>query len=128
MKVTNRQLAETLLAEISSGKSAKAATSSLVAYLVTERRTKDADAIIREVGGLLQSRQGQIELDVTTAHGLSSEIRQQIQDLFGQEAKNIIINEQQDPAVLGGVLVESNEQRLDLTVRRQIERLKGVSV
>lgn len=127
MRVSNQQLARVVIADLEAGKDSSQVAASLAAYLVAERRTKDADAVIREIGRVLRS-EGQIELNITSVRGINDDLKQAISELFKGNAKNIIINEERNPAVLGGVLVESDEQRLDLTVRRQIQRLKGMSV
>lgn len=127
MKISNRHIAQAVLIDIQSGKDTSAVVASLAAYLVAERRSKDAEAVGRELERLLGAN-GQVELNVTTAHGLSAELKETVTKMFSEGSSKVIINEQQDPAVLGGVLVESGEKRLDLTVRRQIQRLKGVRV
>jgi F-type H+-transporting ATPase subunit delta len=125
MRQTNKIIAEAVLSAVQKGTPLQRIATSLAALLIEERRTKDADAIIREVERLL-ANQGSIELKVTTAHGLTERLRQEIVALFKDKANHITVNEKKDPSVLGGVLVESNEERLDLTVRRQLQRLKGV--
>ncbi len=128
MKVTNRELAESVLTDLRSGKSSQQVARSLAAYFISERRTKDADAVVREIDRLLR-QQGVVELEVTSVAGVSSDIKAELSRLFTTDDKQTIsVHETHDPTVLGGVLVESGDQRLDLTVRRQIQRLKGVRV
>lgn len=127
MNVSNTMLARALVARLDTGASVADVAQELAAYLVTQRRTKDADSVLRQVERL-RSQAGSIELEVTTVHGLGEALKAQITQLFGQDTKHIIINENQDAGVLGGVLVESAEKRLDLTVRRQLQRLKEMGV
>lgn len=122
MNISNRQLAQVMVAQLKAGSDATSVARSLAAYLITERRSKDADAIVRDVERLLQA-QGQVEVQITGARAISNELQAVIKTLFAPEAKKIIMNINLDPTVLGGVLVESGDQRLDLTVRRQIQRL-----
>lgn len=127
MQRTNKAIAAAVLSTLRSGIPAQKVATSLAALLVEERRTKDAEAIMREVSRQLTA-EGSLELTITTAHGLSESLQNEITALFKDRAKQITVNEQQDPSVLGGVLVESNEERLDLTVRRQLQRLKGAEI
>lgn len=120
-------LAEAVLHRLNEGATMSTVAKELAAYVVSTRRTKDVDAILRQAIRL-QANDGNVELTVTTAHGLGADVRKQIEKLFAADAKQVIMNEKQDSAVLGGVLVESAEQRLDLTVRRQLQRLKGMGV
>jgi F0F1-type ATP synthase delta subunit len=69
-----------------------------------------------------------VELKVTTSRGLEARLQQHITELFKGDAKNVIINQEHDPTVIGGVLVETDDKRLDLTVRRQLQRLKEMGV
>ncbi len=127
MKISNKDIAKAALSEINAGKASSDVAKRVAAYLVNERRSKDADSVVRQIERLL-GQDGQVELNITTARGISEELLTSIKNVFAEGAKKVIINEKQDPSVLGGVLVESGEQRLDLTVRRQIQRLKGVRV
>lgn len=128
MRVTNRELAQSIVQNLQSGISAAQVAQSLAAYLIVERRTKDADAIIREIDRL-QRRRGVVELEVTSVRGISKELKAALTTMFNSDNKQTVkVHETHDPTVLGGVLVESGEQRLDLTIRRQIQRLKGVRV
>ncbi len=127
MKVTNREIAQAVLNDLQAGKSSQTVVTSLAAYLVHERRSRDADAIVRDLDRL-QCLRGKVELEAVTVSGLSAELKQTITKLFQKDGQDITVHETHDPSVLGGVLVESGEERLDLTLRRQIQRLKGVRV
>lgn len=127
MTITNKMLAEAVLYRLNEGATMSTVAKELAAYVVSARRTKDVDAVLRQAIRL-QANDGNVELTVTTAHGLGADVRTQIEKLFAADAKQVIMNEKQDSAVLGGVLVESAEQRLDLTIRRQLQRLKGMGV
>lgn len=128
MKISNQTIAHSVLAQLESGKTEQQVVASLAAYLVAERRSKDADAILRQVERALTVRNNQVELRITSAHGLTQDLKEQLGKQFVQSGQKVIINEVQDPAVVGGVLVESSEKRLDLTVRRQLQRLKEMGV
>lgn len=127
-KVTNKQLAQTVLSQLKAGQTSQQVVEQLAAFVVHERRSKDAESIARAVAELLQKESGQVELDVTTTHALSSEVAATIKTLFANEGKNIIINHKTDSSVIGGVLVEAPGKRLDLTVRRRLQRLRNMGV
>lgn len=128
MKTTNAMIAEAVLAELRTGRTMSDVAAGLSAYLVTERRSKDADAIVREVEQRLLKEENQLELTMTTARPLSEGLRKELITQFGATGKKVTTNEIIDPSVVGGVLVESSDKRLDLTVRRQLQRLKGMGV
>lgn len=123
-KITNNQIAETVLSQLNSGQSIDTVMARLAAYLVSERRTKDADSIARILSDMLQRTDGHLELQVTTAYDLSDDLVKTIKSMFNGQAKDIVINHKIDKAVIGGALVEAPGLRLDLTVRRRLQQLK----
>ncbi len=127
-KVSNRQLAKTVLQSLENGQTTASVVEQLAAYLVLQRRTKDAEAVIRSISDQLVLDRGHVELQVTTAQELSAELAKQIKQLFAGEGREIEINHTKDSSVIGGVLVELPGKRLDLTVRRRLQRLKQMGV
>ena len=128
MKVSNKTIATALIADINKGKSVQDLTKSLAAYLVEERRQGDLQAILREVETRLFVDKQILYVHAVTAHELSDKQRQDIKNIFLAEsnAKEVVIEETIDKSVLGGVRCETADQRLDLTVRRQLQSLKNM--
>ncbi len=124
--VSNAAIARALLADIANGTSMTDATSSLAAYLIEERRVNDTSAIVRDVERQLLVSKGELYVRATTATPLNSEMKDQIRAMFGsaEGVKKVIIEETIDKTVIGGVRCETAEKRLDLTVHRQLQRLK----
>lgn len=124
--VSNAAIARALLADIANGTSMTDATSSLAAYLIEERRVNDTSAIVRDVERQLLVSKGDLYVRATTATPLNSEMKDQIRAMFGsaEGVKKVIIEETIDKTVIGGVRCETAEKRLDLTVHRQLQRLK----
>ncbi len=124
--VSNAAIARALLADIANGTSMTDATSSLAAYLIEERRVNDTSAIVRDVERQLLVSKGDLYVRTTTATPLNSEMKDQIRAMFGsaEGVKKVIIEETIDKTVIGGVRCETAEKRLDLTVHRQLQRLK----
>ncbi len=128
-KQTNTDIARAVLDRLNSGASMTDVTASLAAYLIEERRMGDQGAIVRDIERQLLQTQNKLYVRVTTAHQLDEAMLGQIKDTFQADtgAKEIIIEQTINPDVIGGVRCETAEQRLDLTVRRQLQRLKGVT-
>ncbi len=121
-------IAKAVLAQLREGRSVQDVVAETSAFLVSERRSKDVDAIVREVEVRLLKEEGQLELEITAARPISAELKNELVRQFAASNKSVQVNEVIDPSVVGGVLVESGEKRLDLTVRRQLQRLKGMGV
>jgi len=126
-KQSNKTVARAVVAELKAGRSMKRVSKSLASYLIEERRMNDVGAIIRDVEKQLLVQDETLYVHVTTAHGLSASTQKEITTMFAQksDAKRVHIEETINPDVIGGVRCETAEHRLDLTVRRQLQRLKG---
>lgn len=126
-KSTNYDIARAVLADLHSGKTMATVTQSVAAYLLEERRLGDLGAILRDVERQLLQTENKLYVRVSSAHALSTEAIASIRQTFADQtkAKHIIIEQTINPDVIGGVRCETAEQRLDLTVRRQLQRLKG---
>lgn len=101
----------------------------IAAYLLTEGRTGELDSIMRDV---MQCRvdQGVVEVVATDARPVSSRAKQDITNLVRAQfpqAKQIIISEELDPTIIGGVQLELANQQLDLSVRAKLNRFKQLT-
>lgn len=119
---SRRELAEAIIV-LSGRMSGQRLSEAVAAYLMSQRRSSELDAIMREVSRLREQRSGVIEVTATSARPLDAGIRKTITDIL--QTKNIVINEVVDPTVLGGVRLESSEVQLDLTVRDRLNQLKA---
>lgn len=126
-KQSNASIARALLAEFNDGKDITTVVKSLAAYLITERRQADTQAIVRELEKLLLEERGKLYVHATVANSLSDQQISQIKDIFASNstAKDVIIQQTIDKDVIGGVRLQTADQQLDLTVRRQLQLLKN---
>ena len=120
-KPTKRDIA-LVICELSRKQPADKLAKTIADYLVQERRTGELDAIMREVLRQRHNKDGISEVTLSSAFPLSKKTKASIAALVG--GKNVVINENIDTDLLGGVRVESNEEMLDLTVRTRLNRLK----
>ncbi len=93
----------------------------VASFVISERRTAEVGKIMREVERL-RRLEGVSEVTITTATPASEEVKMRVKQLFGNH--NIIINEEIDKTIIGGVCIESEEYFLDLTIRGRLEQLK----
>jgi F0F1-type ATP synthase delta subunit len=124
----NSVIARAVLAEIENGTHTDTVASSLAAYLIEEKKVGDLGAITREIERLLLKDRNKLYVHVTTAHAIDESVMATVRQTFTNtsNAKEVIIEHTINPDVIGGVRCETAEQRLDLTVRRQLQRLKSV--
>lgn len=119
-RVPRRQLASAVAGLIE--KNQPNLAKSLAVYLVQEGRTKELESLLRDVSRLRYERQGVLEIDATAAHPLNNEVRAEIKRLL--PAKSHVLHETIERNVIGGVLLETADQQLDLTVTRRLRQLK----
>ena len=120
--ITRKDIARAVAAQLEHGKSSQTIAKQLAQYLIEERRSGELEAIMRDVQALRRESADVIEANVTSAFPLTAQTRAQIAKLL--PAKQVIMNEQIDPYVLGGVRIEAGSTLIDATIRRQLEQVK----
>jgi F0F1-type ATP synthase delta subunit len=102
----------------------------IAAYLLTERRTRELDSLLRDVGADW-ARAGHVEVIATSTHPLDAHVKTEIsvqtKELY-PEAKDIIITETHDPKMIGGVRLNLPNRQLDLTVRAKLNKFKQLTI
>ena len=116
-KISRRSLALYIADHLASGKPQKQAVEQLVAYLISTRRTKEIDVIVRDIQFYL-SEKGHVSGLVTSAHELSASTLKLIEELAKSKtgASQVSLDTRVDEAVLGGVKLEIPGFQLDTTI------------
>lgn len=128
-KLPRHQLAAVLAKQSLGQFNEKKFSDEIAAYLLAEGRTGELDSLLRDI---MQYRadQGIVEVIAVSAHDLTDKVRKeieaQIRELY-PSAKQIIITEEYDPSVIGGVKIELANQQLDLSVRAKLNRFKQLT-
>lgn len=120
--VTRKDIARVVAVQLAAGKSSKTIAKQLAHYLVTERRSGELEAIIRDVQSIREEKEGITEATVTSAFPLATQTKTHIKKLL--PGKTVIMNETLDPDVIGGVRIEAGSVLIDATLKRQLEQLK----
>ncbi len=120
-QVTYKQIAKVVADQMQTSDAAKVARG-LAAYLVEERKANELDRIMREVERIRLVESGILEVDVESAHELTSEIRSQIEAIFSENKVRISSNI--NKSLVGGVKIQAQDTLIDLSVRGQLNRLK----
>lgn len=124
-KVSNHDIAN-IIDDFLVGKASKDKTAQVIAaYLMSERRTKDLDSIMRKVLELRSSK-GVYEAELVSAHELDDRIKKQLSDIVRQNysnAKKVIMNEMIVPALIGGLTFTASDISLDLSIHDRLRSL-----
>lgn len=94
--------------------------------LLLERdRMSFLPSIVASYFRLLNEHKGRVEAKVRVAAPLEPRQREQLRSsLSGVSGKEVILHEQNDPELIGGVVVELAGRIYDGSVRTQLERMK----
>lgn len=121
-KISRHKLAEATAAAIKDGDDK--AIKRLAAYLVDEGRESEAELIVRDIELALVGH-GIVIADVTSARKLADDAKEDITAFIKKDsgATDVILREQIDPDVIGGVRLAYGDKLLDATVLNKLERL-----
>jgi F0F1-type ATP synthase delta subunit len=125
-RISRRLLARHLGEQLLAGVSQKEVATSLAAYLVESRRTKEITLIIDDITAYL-AENGVVVASVTSAFDLADSTKQALKVLIEQStgAKKIELEETVDPSVLGGVKLALPGRELDATIARKLNQLRA---
>lgn len=93
----------------------------IAAYLVETGRTREAEPIVRTILDRLE-QDGIVLADVTSVSGIDETIKSELMRLVG--ARQLELREHVDPAVLGGIRLETPSRRLDGTYAHRLTQLR----
>jgi F0F1-type ATP synthase delta subunit len=96
--------------------------------LVNSRRANQAELLAQDIAWELEHRGEVANATVTSAHELSEQLRKQISNFVKQSAKvnQVIINENLDESVIGGVRIETAAHSWDKTLSRKLTEVREV--
>jgi F-type H+-transporting ATPase subunit delta len=93
--------------------------------LVDNGRLEEAPELAREFRRLVQEREQQLDVHVTTAVDLSDELRSKLeQRLSSNTGKNVRLHASVDPSIIGGLVVRHGDTLVDTSLRGRLEQLR----
>ncbi len=124
MKISNRQLARNLYTALTEVKEKdhSQVLKNFVQILYKMRKMAQVERIIEEYIKYEKEMNGEVALEVTTAHELTSEMKKILEKDFGE---NIHITEHIDESILGGIIIKTNNTIYDASIKASINQLKN---
>lgn len=125
MKLSRRKLSDYAATRLLAGDKVKTVMKELAAHLVDTGRTRELELIVRDIEARLLAS-GTALVTVISARELSSEAKQSIEQLVKAErssVKQVILREQIDESVIGGVRIELPGSVADFTVKAKLDKL-----
>ena len=101
----------------------------LAAYLVLHGKTDEVDLVINDIAHEMQIQAGIVTVEVVSARALSAELRASLKTLLQKEtdAKQIIMHEMTDKALLGGFVARTADAEIDASVRTKLRALAALA-
>jgi F-type H+-transporting ATPase subunit delta len=93
--------------------------------LAEKNRIAEVEEIQRELDRLVAREQGQITVELTTAHELSDEEARRIVDQIAKASgRRVDATRKVDPGLIGGIVLQAGSFRIDASVRGRLDRLR----
>jgi F0F1-type ATP synthase delta subunit len=122
IRLSRRRIAAYVADKLLAGVPASKALREVAAYLLSMRRTREQDLLVRDIEDAL-AKKGSVVADVTSAHALSAGLKVEIGSLVG--AKSLQFRETTDADVLGGIRIDIPGKRFDGTIQRKLIALRA---
>ncbi|MBC7764590.1 F0F1 ATP synthase subunit delta [Microbacteriaceae bacterium] len=116
-KLSRRKLAQFVADRSDTKQSLQESLQAVAAYLIDNRRIRESALVVRAIEDELATR-GRVITTVTTATPLDAQLRAQVNTLVN--AKDVMIREIVDSAVIGGVRIETPGKTLDATLQTKL--------
>lgn len=106
---------------------AKKATKELAALLVDQRLHSQVEDVLVDISKEYARAHGVIDAEARTAYPLSDGLKKELIERVKQStgAKSVILHEDIDQSLLGGVIVRTSESELDLSLKTKLAKLKA---
>ncbi len=124
-KLSRRKITDYIADVMISGGDSKQAVMQLAGYLIQSGRVGELELIVRDIEYALSLR-GVVIAQATTAFDLTAATKQAVEAMIAEhyDAKTVHLRHFVDPAVIGGVRLDSPGKRLDRTIAHQLTTLK----
>ena len=96
--------------------------------VMAERGNFDLLSSVAETFALVaEEKRGVVAVDVTTAVALSDSLRESITNKLAADlGKAVVLRENVDPAIIGGIVFSAHGQRIDASIASQLENARVV--
>ena len=129
MKITPKQYAEALLETVKgkNEKEIKKIISDLVRVLAANNDLGKAELIIRELNKISNKAEGILEVKIKSANELEKDTLKMVSEYLEKKtgSKKIVISQEIDKDLLGGVLISFDDKIIDNSLKNQLCNFKN---
>lgn len=125
-RLSRRKVAALLADELIAGQDV---TKKLAAYLIESKKTRELSLYVRDIEAALCER-GVLLANVASSYQLADDTKNTIVHYLKKKtgAKDVYLRPEVDPSLLGGVRIETPDQRLDTTLRHRLNQLTASKI
>lgn len=125
--VSRRRLAEFIAGQLAAGTSSRKLLQQTAGYLVEQKRTAQAELLVRDIEAVLARDHGVVLAEVVSARELSDGLLKNIEQFVksAENAAQVEVNTSIDPSLLGGVIIRTPRAELDASVRSKLNALRS---
>jgi F-type H+-transporting ATPase subunit delta len=99
-------------------------TTNFLGVLARNGRKRELGKIIRAFRRIAADHRGEISAEVTSAHPLKDDQVKALKAQLGKRAgRDVTIDAQVDPAILGGIVIKLGSEMIDASIRTKLNRL-----
>lgn len=101
----------------------------LAAYLLEKKQADLSELIANDIAREIFAQSGELLVDVTSSHELAENVRKDLKKALANNtgAKSVVLNEQIDPSLIGGLIAQTPDAVLDISVRSQLKQLAAIN-
>lgn len=124
---SRRQLARYAVNQLIDGQSHQNISKRLASVLVAGKKQNEAGLLIDDIAQELEDRGLLASAVITSAHPITASLRKEMAGQIKKAARvdEVVINEEIDKEVIGGVRVETANHAWDNTISRRLADIKG---
>jgi F0F1-type ATP synthase delta subunit len=125
-KLSRRTLANYAVEQLVAGKQANQLAKHLAAELIDSGRSSQVQFLLDDIIWQLEKHRLLVIGRITGARNLSPQLKNQLSNELKKitKAKEVILEENLDKSVLGGLRIETSEKIWDQTIARKLEIIK----
>lgn len=127
MKFERRKLASEIAQRMQSG---EPVAREVAAYLIDSGKTSELNSLLRDVADIRREQSSIIEMTATSAFPLNAEQTSEIEGLVKKQypaVKQVVIHNELNSDVIGGVSLSLPGASLDLTIRAKLNKLRKLT-
>ena len=124
-KLSRRELARSIAAQLQAGADSHALMQSVAAYMIQHKMLAQTDMLMQDIADELQRLTGHVSAQVRAVYPLTENVQQALKEFVVATtgARSVELAIEQDDSLVGGVVIRTSGREFDASVRRKLNQL-----